>query len=300
MRLEQLTFFLEVSRSNSVSLAASRLYMSQQNVSAAIRKLEDELGFALFDRTHQGVTLTPRGQEVLVAAEEIVAKVEALKLIGQDAAEELTGELRVNMVPYIALPEMIVDFYRYNPEVSIKTSEKSPAEVIEDIRNNEADIGFVYQRMGEDLDTSGFEQEILSEDQLYICVSKKLNFPKHSYTSDAFFEKRLPLVVFNGLYDWTIETIEQMGQKNHVVYRADIQLYRKMVIEGLAAGFATKTGIDQEVVFQKGEVDMFKISGVSLIISMLYKQQPTSNLKEVFLKLAREKFCEANRGGVFA
>ncbi len=79
MRLEQLYFFVEVSRSRSISLAASRLFMSQQNVSTGIRKLEAELGIQLFDRTHHGVVLTPKGQEALAQAKEIIEKVGQLK-----------------------------------------------------------------------------------------------------------------------------------------------------------------------------------------------------------------------------
>ena len=87
MRLEQLQFFVEVSRCRSISLAASRLFMTQQNVSSGIRKLEAELGFDLFERTPRGVVLTPQGEEVLVKAEEIIEEVESLKMIKHPAAK---------------------------------------------------------------------------------------------------------------------------------------------------------------------------------------------------------------------
>lgn len=290
MRLEQLNYFVEVSRCKSISLAASRLFMSQQNVSTGIKKLEQELGFDLFERTHHGVILTAQGEEVLMRAEEILEKINDLKYIKRPIKEKLSGELLVEMVPYIALPEMIVDFYRHNPATDIKTTEKSPAEIIADVRSGCADVGFIYLRKGETLKVPEIKQEKLSRDQMYFCVSKKLNFPKRSYSPSGVFEKKLPLIVFNSLYDWTMETLEQIEGEKPLVYRADVQLYKKMIMEGLALGFATKTGIDHEVVFSRGEVDTMRITGLQLVVCMLYKKEPTSLLKEGFLEMVRDKF----------
>ena len=297
MRLEQLSFFVEVSHCQSISLAASRLFMSQQNVSTAIRKLEAELGFELFERTHYGVVLTPQGEELLVKAEAILKEIDEIKMIGRSAGEHLTGELRVELVPYIALSEMIVDFYRQNPEVTIKTIEKSPAEIIANLNNGSTDVGFVYLRREETLETLGLEQERLSRDQLYFCVSKKLNYPKRSYTITELLEKKIPLIIFDSLHAWTLEALEmiseqQQNEQQPLVYRADIQLYKRMILNGLAAGFATKMGLEQEIVFSRGEVDALKLKGLYLSVCMLYRKTPTSPLKEKFLSMIREKFLE--------
>jgi DNA-binding transcriptional LysR family regulator len=296
MRLEQLTYLVEVSRCTSISLAASRLFMTQQNISSGIRKLEAELGFELFERTHQGAVLTAKGEEVLVYAKEILKNIDACRLIGQSAPEQLTGELRVELVPYIALPELIVAFYRHNPDVSIKTTEKPPAEIISNIQNGSADVGFVYLRKGEGLQTPSLKQEILSHDQLYFCLSKKLNSAKRSYTMNELIEEQLPLVVFDSLYEWTLESLNQLegsGKlkgRRPLLYRVDTQLYKKMILEGLAAGFATETGIEREIVFARNEVAVKRIEDYSLAVCMLYKKEPGSPLREGFLAMVREKF----------
>ena len=292
MRLEQLYFFVEVSRCHSISLAASRLFMTQQNISTGIRKLETELGIELFERTHHGVILTPQGEEVLARAKEIIEKIDDLKLIGRRSEEQLIGELRVDFVPYIALPDAILDFYRHNPRINIKTTERSPADIIANVKSGLVDVGFIYRRNKESIESPEFELEKLSRDQLYICVGKKLQLPKRSYTIDDLAKKKLPLVVFNNLYDWTMETFEQYQGQKPLVFRVDTQLYKRMIREGMAAGFATKTGIEQEIVFDKGEVDTFKIADEYLDVCMLYKKKPTSPLKERFLAMIREKFHE--------
>jgi len=303
MRLEQLRFFVEVSRRHSFSLAASHLFLTQQNISTGIRKLEEELGFKLFERTHQGVILTPLGEEVLVKAEEILEQVDGLKTIGRSASKQLTGELRVELVPYIALPEIIVYFYRQNPAVTIKTTERAPAEIITNLQQDTADVGFVYLRteetlsQEEDLKTPGLVQEKLSNDQLYLCVSKKLQFPKQSYSISEILEKKMSLVIFDSLYEWTMESFGMVNAEGPLVYRADTQVYKKMIQEGLAAGFATKMGLDQEIIFKKGEVNTLRIKGAYLTVCMLYKESPTSSLKTDFISMIRTKFQEMSTEG---
>jgi DNA-binding transcriptional LysR family regulator len=294
MRIEQLYFFVEVSRCRSISLAASHLFMTQQNISTGIKKLEEELGLTLFERTHQGVALTPQGEEVLVQVKEIVEKIDRLKAIGCHPEEQLTGELRVDFVPYIALPDVILEFIKENPRVNIKTTERSPADIVANIVNGLADVGFIYLRDEESLDNYPFELEKLARDQLYICVSKKLNYTKRNYSIDELIKKKMPLVVFNNLYDWTMETFAKNLKEKPLVFRVDTQLYKRMIREGMAAGFATKTGIDQEIVFSKGEVDTFKIADEFLTVCMLHKKTPSSPLKESFLAMIQERFQAMN------
>ena len=294
MRLDQLVYFVEVSRCRSITLAASHLFMTQQNISAGIRKLEDELGFALFERSHFGVELTPRGQKALVVAEEILAKVDDLSTIDLSDSEQLVGELNVELVPYIALPEMIVDFYKQNPAVTIKTTEKSPIEIISNLQDGLADVGFVYARDDEEFDIPGIEQEWLTREDLYFCVSKRLKYPRKSYSVDELMVRQLPFIIFNSLYDWTMDNLSEFIERIPPIYRADVQLYKQMILEGQAAGFATKTGIKQEIVFHRGEVDAFRISEQHLIVCMLYKKENSSPLKEGFLAMVREKFREMN------
>ncbi|MCL2751013.1 MAG: LysR family transcriptional regulator [Coriobacteriia bacterium] len=303
MRLEQLRFFVEVSRRRSFSHAASHLFLTQQNISTGVRKLEEELGFKLFERTHSGVILTSLGEEVLVKAEEILEHCEALKAIGRAASRQLTGELRIELVPYIALPEIIVHFYRQNPAVSIKTTERAPGDIITSLQDGTADVGFVYLRTEEtlgkieELETPGLVQEMLSSDQLYLCVSKKLHFPKQSYTISELLDKKMSLVIFDSLYEWTMESFGMVSAEGPLIYRADAQVYKKMIQEGLAAGFGTKMGLDQEIIFKKGEVNTLRIKGSYLTVCMLYKESPSSSLKEDFISMIRTKFHEMSNEG---
>lgn len=61
MTIQQLQYVLEIARCGSASRAAKNLFLSQPNLSSAIKNLEQELGFPIFERTSAGMKLTPAG-----------------------------------------------------------------------------------------------------------------------------------------------------------------------------------------------------------------------------------------------
>ena len=62
MTIQQLQYVMEISRTGSVSKAAKTLFLSQPNLSNAIKNLENELGCRLFTRSKSGMKLTPEGR----------------------------------------------------------------------------------------------------------------------------------------------------------------------------------------------------------------------------------------------
>ena len=68
MNLKQLNQFIALAETGNFHRAAEQLHMAQPPLSISIRKLEEELGSALFDRTSTGVVLTPAGKAMLESA----------------------------------------------------------------------------------------------------------------------------------------------------------------------------------------------------------------------------------------
>ena len=69
LNYQALYYLLEVSAARSFSLAAEKLHMTRPALSTSIKNLEKELGFPLLNRSHEGVTLTPQGEAVVILAQ---------------------------------------------------------------------------------------------------------------------------------------------------------------------------------------------------------------------------------------
>lgn len=111
MKLDQLEIFDAVVRAGSFARAANEiLLISQPAVSAAIRKLESSLGFALFDRETYRPTLTPQGQAFYSKARELLDESRALGDYARLLANGTEPELRIATEPLALLPELLKVF----------------------------------------------------------------------------------------------------------------------------------------------------------------------------------------------
>ncbi|MEA5010212.1 MAG: LysR family transcriptional regulator [Angelakisella sp.] len=79
MNLLHLKYAVEVSRTASITQAAEKLYISQPNLSRAIKELESTLGITIFKRTSKGMRPTPQGEEFLGYAKKILDQVDAME-----------------------------------------------------------------------------------------------------------------------------------------------------------------------------------------------------------------------------
>lgn len=81
MKIQHLQYALEIARAGSINKAAERLFLSQPNLSSALKTLEAELGFSIFVRKNNGTTVTPEGEEFLRHARTIVEQYQQMTAI---------------------------------------------------------------------------------------------------------------------------------------------------------------------------------------------------------------------------
>ncbi|MEA5050024.1 MAG: LysR family transcriptional regulator [Oscillospiraceae bacterium] len=103
MNLLHLKYALEVASDASMTKAAERLYMSQPNLSRAIRELEDDLGIEIFKRTPKGIFPTAQGEEFLGYARAILRQVDAVeKLYHGETSDTERFSVSVPRASYIS------------------------------------------------------------------------------------------------------------------------------------------------------------------------------------------------------
>ena len=78
MNITHLKYAVEIARTGSITQAAENLYMSQPNLSKAIKEFESTLGFAVFKRTSKGIEPTQKGRELIDRARELLAQIDEM------------------------------------------------------------------------------------------------------------------------------------------------------------------------------------------------------------------------------
>ena len=113
--IQQLEYILEVKRCGTIAQAAKNLYVTPACVGNAVRALEEELGFAIFDRSWHGVVPTPQGKKALEHARNIC---EQQKLLLQSAQEVRTICIETGAnVLFSDVFLRLMDEYRGQPDV---------------------------------------------------------------------------------------------------------------------------------------------------------------------------------------
>lgn len=146
MELRQLRYFLAVAEEGSFTVAARRLHVAQPGVSAQVRKLEQELGAPLFDRSDRAVRLTAAGVAVLGAARAAIAAAAG----AQDSVDELIGLKRgrvtigsVPSCPVADLPELLAEFHHDFPGIELSLSEGNGEDLAGEVEAGEMDVAVV-------------------------------------------------------------------------------------------------------------------------------------------------------------
>ncbi|XAH23320.1 LysR family transcriptional regulator [Xylophilus sp. GW821-FHT01B05] len=119
--LKELRTFLAVARHGTFSRTADQIGLTQSAVSAQIQRLEESLGFALFDRQGRSATLNAAGRETLARAEQLVALFEQLHQ--QPGGEDFSVPLRVGAIASVqaaGLPDALVELRRGFPQVRLR------------------------------------------------------------------------------------------------------------------------------------------------------------------------------------
>ena len=146
MTLQQLQYFLATVEHGSFSAAAEALHMAQPSLSEQVRRLEDELGVALFHRVGRGVALTEAGRALRPYAERTLADVDAARdsvaevrtLRGGTAAFGTWGSSHY----YVGI-ELVAAFRKRHPDVRVRLIGQNSTEVAEAVRVGELEAGAV-------------------------------------------------------------------------------------------------------------------------------------------------------------
>ena len=146
MELTTLKYFVTVAKELHFRRAAARLNITQAPLSAAIKKLEDELEVQLFERTSRTVKLTPAGTLFLTEAEAILQRTAAALNRMAELRSGSSGQLAIayNETAFNTfLPQLLVMLRTRFSQIQFELREQETAEQLKNLRGGTIDIGFM-------------------------------------------------------------------------------------------------------------------------------------------------------------
>jgi LysR family transcriptional regulator, cell division regulator len=167
--LPDILVFLSVARCGSITKAAQRLNMVQSNVTARIKKLEDELGVTLLRRHARGVKLTGGGEAVLPMAIRLDAVLNDLGYAFGRGKMVQEVKLRVGSIETVAavqLPGLVSRFLQKSPHVDVSVHVGSSSTLIGQVNQGDLDAAFVSRPFT----LPGLREELVFADQLVMLA----------------------------------------------------------------------------------------------------------------------------------
>lgn len=228
MTLQQLRYFLTAAEKGSFSAAAESLLMAQPSLSDQIRKLEAELGVALFTRagrrlvlTEAGRMLRPHAERTLAAAEEAIESVKEVRtLTGGTVSFGTFGSAH-----HYLLGGLIQDFRRRHPDVRVRVVGQNSAEVADAVREGVLEAGLVALPV----DDGGLEvRPSIREENHYVSASpQRVTKPKTIEDLAA-----APLILYDARWGPVDPMRRQLAER---AQRAGVRLEPQIEVEYLTA-----------------------------------------------------------------
>jgi LysR family hydrogen peroxide-inducible transcriptional activator len=151
MNLQELRYFAAVVEFRHFGRAAEACNVSQPTLSSQIRKLEEELGVTLLERTNKRVDVTPVGRQILEHTHRALAEAGQIESVARAARDPLVGALRLGVIPTLApylLPLIFGPLRKAYPGLAIELWEDQTRLLVEGLRSHRLDAALVASPLG--------------------------------------------------------------------------------------------------------------------------------------------------------
>lgn len=143
MTLTELRYIVTLAQEQHFGRAAERCYVSQPTLSIAVKKLEEELGVALFERSKTRVHSTPLGEKIITQSQLVLEQAAAIKDIANAGKDQLKSPLHVGAIftigPYL-FPQFIPRLQEMAVEMPLFVEEGYTATLRQRLRKGELDV----------------------------------------------------------------------------------------------------------------------------------------------------------------
>ncbi len=143
--IRRLQAFVIVAKERNVSRAAELLHLTQPAVSLQLKRLSEETGLRLFNRTSKGIELTSDGSMLLIKAEKVLASLAEFSHAAQRMTGEVRGRLRIGTIvdpTFIRLGQLLAGLLDSYPDIQTELTHGVSGDVLNGLIKEQIDVGF--------------------------------------------------------------------------------------------------------------------------------------------------------------
>lgn len=158
-----------VYQEQSISKAAKKLFISQPSLSVMIKKIEDDIGFPLFDRTCKPLRMTEAGVEYIRATEEIMHIEKAFENYANAYKDLETGSLNLGsnqLLTSMVIPEIVSAFMSKHPKIQLGLMDDNSSVLEAAIISGQLDLVIDNHHYEEEF----FENKLITQEHLVMAV----------------------------------------------------------------------------------------------------------------------------------
>lgn len=142
MTLTELRYIVTLAQEQHFGRAAERCHVSQPTLSVGVKKLEDELGVLIFERSKTAVRLTPVGEGIVTQAQKVLEQAQSIRELAQAGKNQLATPLKVGAIytigPYL-FPHLIPQLHKAAPQMPLYIEENFTHVLRDKLRTGELD-----------------------------------------------------------------------------------------------------------------------------------------------------------------
>jgi LysR family hydrogen peroxide-inducible transcriptional activator len=231
MNLRDLKYFISVAKNQHFGKAAEESHVSQPALSMQLKKLEEELGVRLFERTNKNVMITSVGQEILEHAHHMMHTEDEIKRIAKTHQNPFAGEIKLGAFPTLApyfLPHIVPPISKKFKDLKLLLVEEKTDVLLQKLHEGKIDAAFLALP----IESESFETAVILEDEFLLATSPYHHFAKKKsiYAKDLKDDCLLLLSEGHCLRDQALDICATTGACENQNFQAtSLETLRQMV-----------------------------------------------------------------------
>ena len=234
MTLIELKFVVAVAQERNFRRAAEKCFVTQPALSLGIKKLEEELGVMIFERSRTEVSLTEIGEKIVEQANVVLEQAASLKEMAKLGTNQLDGLFKLGMIhsvgPYL-LPEIIPVLRKTAPKMPLEIEETLTANLEVQLRNGVIDAAIVALPFN----VPGVQTKALYDEDFAVVVPSNHHWAhrKHIEPKELSDEKVLLLNSGHCFSNQVTQACPELSRKGEILQGNSLETIRNMVASNL-------------------------------------------------------------------